>query len=450
MEIEKPFKCTTCSSRFTNEDHLSVHKRRHEMSLNLKPGQPQQQSLDSYVDETPTPTRFFRNCEEVGLFQDLQNVNPFDESFSKAASGSSAGTPSTGVVDQFDFSIALPTSALVPEGQNSSSSEYNMSSSSSTSVRRRYSDHDTLNTPQVFGYILSTNTPTATNFSSTTTTVLNPVPSTAMTFRTNEDIASNTHQDAKSFSNQDIEQKVFPNSNTGLIGKDQKPKTSLKLNLSPITPILSSYNGSDDSDNIKRQKLKGLPFSLEPEKKAELLERNKAAAARSRQRRKQWVNNLEERCETLEKLLAHAKSELIREQTENQILRAELSKHGNCSVTRSQNFEEMQVQTHGIQIVLVPKSTTQPNILRQTSQPSIITANDITHVINQSGESLTTWPSLPKPRVLGKRGRPRKGQERKPPGMQLSSATTDTTLTPTTKLPILPVTSVIVDRIPDE
>lgn len=36
-------------------------------------------------DQTPTPTRFIRNCEEVGLFQDLQNVNPFDETFKKAA-----------------------------------------------------------------------------------------------------------------------------------------------------------------------------------------------------------------------------------------------------------------------------------------------------------------------------------------------------------------------------
>lgn len=36
------------------------------------------------ADQTPTPTRFIRNCEEVGLFQDLQNVNPFDEVFKKA------------------------------------------------------------------------------------------------------------------------------------------------------------------------------------------------------------------------------------------------------------------------------------------------------------------------------------------------------------------------------
>ncbi|KAB0804792.1 hypothetical protein PPYR_01762 [Photinus pyralis] len=36
-------------------------------------------------DQTPTPTRFIRNCEEVGLFQDLQDVNPFEETFRKAA-----------------------------------------------------------------------------------------------------------------------------------------------------------------------------------------------------------------------------------------------------------------------------------------------------------------------------------------------------------------------------
>lgn len=36
------------------------------------------------TDETPTPTRLIRNCEEVGLFQDLQIVNPFDEVFKKA------------------------------------------------------------------------------------------------------------------------------------------------------------------------------------------------------------------------------------------------------------------------------------------------------------------------------------------------------------------------------
>lgn len=43
------------------------------------------------LDQTPTPTRFIRNCEEVGLFQDLQNVNPFEETFRKAIEHSKSG-----------------------------------------------------------------------------------------------------------------------------------------------------------------------------------------------------------------------------------------------------------------------------------------------------------------------------------------------------------------------
>lgn len=36
-----------------------------------------QHFLSLLVDQTPTPTRFLRNCEEEGLFQDLEN--PFDQ-----------------------------------------------------------------------------------------------------------------------------------------------------------------------------------------------------------------------------------------------------------------------------------------------------------------------------------------------------------------------------------
>lgn len=43
------------------------------------------------VDQTPTPTRLIRNCEEVGLFDDLQQVNPFDETFRRAAEANFVG-----------------------------------------------------------------------------------------------------------------------------------------------------------------------------------------------------------------------------------------------------------------------------------------------------------------------------------------------------------------------
>lgn len=34
------------------------------------------------LDQTPTPTKFLKNCEEIGLFNELKN--PFEEAFKKA------------------------------------------------------------------------------------------------------------------------------------------------------------------------------------------------------------------------------------------------------------------------------------------------------------------------------------------------------------------------------
>ena len=45
-------------------------------------------------DQTPTPTRFLRNCEEMGLFQDLSK-NPFDDDFRKAAEGNKLTSPAS-------------------------------------------------------------------------------------------------------------------------------------------------------------------------------------------------------------------------------------------------------------------------------------------------------------------------------------------------------------------
>ncbi len=40
----------------------------------------------SLIDQTPTPTRFLRNCEESGLFQELEEAaNPFDQDFASKA-----------------------------------------------------------------------------------------------------------------------------------------------------------------------------------------------------------------------------------------------------------------------------------------------------------------------------------------------------------------------------
>ncbi|XP_053706439.1 cyclic AMP-dependent transcription factor ATF-7-like isoform X1 [Synchiropus splendidus] len=78
MGDERPFVCTAagCGQSFTNEDHLAVHKHKHEMTLRFGPPR-----TDSVIiaDQTPTPTRFLKNCEEVGLFNELDNSLVHDE-----------------------------------------------------------------------------------------------------------------------------------------------------------------------------------------------------------------------------------------------------------------------------------------------------------------------------------------------------------------------------------
>ncbi|XP_063743634.1 cyclic AMP-dependent transcription factor ATF-2 isoform X2 [Eleginops maclovinus] len=82
MSDDKPFQCTApgCGQRFTNEDHLAVHKHKHEMTLKFGPARNESVII---ADQTPTPTRFLKNCEEVGLFNEL--ASPFDHDFKKAA-----------------------------------------------------------------------------------------------------------------------------------------------------------------------------------------------------------------------------------------------------------------------------------------------------------------------------------------------------------------------------
>ncbi|XP_016136811.1 cyclic AMP-responsive element-binding protein 5-like [Sinocyclocheilus grahami] len=70
VDQDMPYVCTApgCSQRFQREDHLIIHRHKHEMTLKF----PSIKCDSMLSDQTPTPTRFLRDCEEVGLFTDLE------------------------------------------------------------------------------------------------------------------------------------------------------------------------------------------------------------------------------------------------------------------------------------------------------------------------------------------------------------------------------------------
>lgn len=111
-EDDKPFSCSVCKATFSNEDHLSVHKKKHDFVLNLNTSTPK---ISDLSDQTPTPTRFIKNCEDVGLFSELNN--PFDEQFRRASQSGIIGllNSSTQPTESLNTPyIPLATSDILP------------------------------------------------------------------------------------------------------------------------------------------------------------------------------------------------------------------------------------------------------------------------------------------------------------------------------------------------
>lgn len=301
-----------------------------------------------FPDETPTPTRFIRNCEEVGLFQDLQNVNPFDEDFRKAASSATPSGEAAGF--EFTFSTSVVEVPGTPNVDH-------FQSSRNTKSKRRYSEQDTLNTPQVFPFFSSTGANTLTTNTASMSACLTPTPQGALNENLNGDLHPTTssseftnnvsttsynHEEhvsiitytsaisqQASHSKSDVGTAVelieleSPKTSSELKSKKGSPsgqvvalnqrgrlsslkirsKTNLKLNLKHVSIIKekgSTLSEKTVNANIERssecpqsnESPPEIPSSAELGSKKEVLERNRAAAHRSRERRVKGKNNI--------------------------------------------------------------------------------------------------------------------------------------------------------------
>ncbi|XP_028397132.1 probable serine/threonine-protein kinase irlA isoform X2 [Dendronephthya gigantea] len=77
---DQPFVCNVPEWRqiFRNNGRPRIDRQTHSLRLNIDG----EKGEDSIPDQTPTPTRFLKNCDGEGLFDELgENDNPFDREF---------------------------------------------------------------------------------------------------------------------------------------------------------------------------------------------------------------------------------------------------------------------------------------------------------------------------------------------------------------------------------
>uniref|UniRef100_A0A3Q0QQZ5 Cyclic AMP-dependent transcription factor ATF-2 n=1 Tax=Amphilophus citrinellus TaxID=61819 RepID=A0A3Q0QQZ5_AMPCI len=372
MSDDKPFLCTApgCGQRFTNEDHLAVHKHKHEMTLKFGPAR-----NDSVIiaDQTPTPTRFLKNCEEVGLFNEL--ASPFDHDFKKATEDEIKKLPldlsplATPIIrNKIEEPTAIEThrdSPLPhPESTTNDDKVYPASLPTSTIVHPA-----SLQVPNVLLATSEANVVIQQALPSpTSSSVITQVPS------TNRPIVpvSGTFPVLLQLPNGQTMPVAIPASITsssvhipttiplvrpvtvvpnvpGIPGppspQPQPAQSEAKLlflyiimivsilfvDVAQASPVPPAPNPPSTGGRRRRT------TSEDPdEKRRKFLERNRAAASRCRQKRKVWVQSLEKKAEDLASMNAQLQNEVTLLRNEVAQLKQLLLAHKDCPVTAMQ------------------------------------------------------------------------------------------------------------------
>ncbi|XP_032777413.2 cyclic AMP-dependent transcription factor ATF-7 isoform X1 [Daphnia magna] len=501
VDDEKPFPCTSpgCSMRFTNEDHLSIHKRRH-MSLSIESSNGSKTS-NFVADETPTPTRFIRNCEEVGLFQDL-NVNPFDEQFRRAAEVTTHLSPSTlpSADDVLHTPHVFPVLPTEPEGVTQ------LPPPKSANVKKHYlmpslstSECLTLPSPTTTPVptpLITVTPPTSERFadtredktlsSSSDYDKTISIPLTSCSPRKDRTKKSNIHQNngIKTTTNPTVNIMPRPvlqssaaasdpmtalllrlpdgrlvqipaipvptetdTSNLGVssaaspVGVENgankirpmrpimsetklKLKQALTKTRAPIQPLngtstcgTSDASGTDTEllpnsdtvmnvvDSTQRKNRRRSYNSAsdqdldeeESEKRRRFLERNRAAAFRSRQKRKRWVTNLEAKTNVMNTANKLLQNEVMSLRNEVAQLKLQLLAHKDCPVTLAmcqQQHVTMNSSTDGLAPGGKSNGVTTPTSANFNSTVSNISTSRQIIILNSSNQNPTPLPIL--------------------------------------------------------
>lgn len=372
---DKPFQCTTpgCGQRFANNDHLERHKQKHQ--LTLKFGSLKGTDL-TVADQTPTPTRFLRNCEEEGLFQDLDN--PFDQDFKRAAdqpSNSSTSHSSAHLSDHNQASLAsngAPTQSVIvieeaepklqltPPVENNTAADTKkvIISAAPVSVLVRVPPHippaipasiaapdaqvpSALPVPShLHGRLNSTSSSMPIPSIPTPAIVSSPSASSPPSFmgsakqRLKEQLKMNQAAQSNNIIHRAMTEAV-----------DMVTSQHNGLPVSPANHInhqqttVITHNSPPDTKKMSgaSKRPRRTQDELDPdERRKRFLERNRAAATRCREKRKIWVQQLEKKADDLSNTNAHLQSEITLLRTEVAQLKSLLLAHKDCPVTIAQ------------------------------------------------------------------------------------------------------------------
>uniref|UniRef100_A0A3B5ARS7 Cyclic AMP-dependent transcription factor ATF-2 n=1 Tax=Stegastes partitus TaxID=144197 RepID=A0A3B5ARS7_9TELE len=363
MSDDKPFQCTApgCGQRFTNEDHLAVHKHKHEMTLKFGPAR-----NDSVIiaDQTPTPTRFLKNCEEVGLFNEL--ASPFDHDFKKATEDDIKKLPldlsplATPIIRN---KIEEPTTI---EAHRDSPLPHPESTTNDDKLVRPVTVVP--NVPGIPG-------------------PPSPQPQPAQSEAKLKLKATLSQQLPQVTNGDGVEVQSKEPSPHSL----QQPATSTTE--TPASPAPPAPNPPSTGGRRRRT------TSEDPdEKRRKFLERNRAAASRCRQKRKVWVQSLEKKAEDLSSMNGQLQNEVTLLRNEVAQLKQLLLAHKDCPVTamqkksgyhisdKDESCEEMSVPSSPQNEAIQHSSVSTSNGVSSSSTTPAVSAPSTATTSNQSTE----------------------------------------------------------------
>uniref|UniRef100_A0A3Q3K3J4 Uncharacterized protein n=1 Tax=Monopterus albus TaxID=43700 RepID=A0A3Q3K3J4_MONAL len=363
MGDDRPFVCTApgCGQRFTNEDHLSVHKHKHEMTLKFGPTR-----TDSVIiaDQTPTPTRFLKNCEEVGLFNEL--ASSFEQEFCKAHEDEQrtkhlAAPLQTPCEVKDEDEAPLQVDSSPPESPDSSSSMSDNSRDSRVRGNEILTKPSSAPTPTIVRPgslpLHLSNDPLHPTLPSPTSVITQAPPS-------NRQLGSPTssYPLVRHLPNgQTVPLLPSPVQMTSVISLARPVNTVPNIPGIPGPPVGGASSGSSSPSAYSLHSETKMVSPAQPtggrrrrasemdpdERRQRFLERNRAAASRCRQKRKLWVNSLEKKAEDLANMNVSLTNEVTLLRNEVAQLKQLLLAHKDCPVTVMQKKAAFLVIQHG-------------------------------------------------------------------------------------------------------